>query len=393
MSTISKLPFYILLFYPVIGYLTHIFLGNNPFYVFAVVSLIALFFKFIEQDKFLFPLYLKFYLLYVIVIVFSKYVSNSLSLKFDLHLHHTNIQVFTLIALLLVENSKFDISFKNKSILIMTYLVLSAFGVSIIQYFSSSFFLNPSYGYREEIVGYARRVPSIYTWGGFSYTRGVSICLIAMFGILVYEYRKNRKLTYLLIFCTTGIVFLSQLRAAMLAFLVSLVFLVFNRLSVRNTVLIVGTFIGLYFIIDFLDFNFKYFVEERLMSESATSRITAITSFLAAFPENPYFGTGGLLTERLFDTYGFRAQIHNAHLAIAYYYGIFAFIFHTVFIILLTVKTFKTGRSIGYWPPFTAMIVYILATMTMPTGEFLLPGLIFVLVLNKYYTEKKINLS
>lgn len=389
MKIIKYLPFYILLFYQLIGFLTYSFLDISPFYLLSFMFLVSFISLLFSQRKIVIPSYAYYYLVYILLIAFSKYYIHNLPLRLDTQFYLVLYPFVTFIAFIIIENTGFDHDFKRNSIQIMKYLIYIAFTVSIIQYFSYSFFVNPNYAYKYDIVGYARRIPSIYTWGGFNWSKGISICLIAMYGILVYEFKNNRRLTFLIVVLTAGVVFLSQMRAAMLTFTISSILLVFNKLSLRNTVLITGFLIFSYFVIDFLDFNVHYFVEERLKSESANTRITAFYTFFESFPDNPYFGTGGVLNENLFNAYGFEAQLHNAHLAIAYYYGIFTFIFHTLFIIVLSVKTYKTGNLIGYWPPFTAMMVYILATMTMPSGDFLLPGLLIVLIMNKYVNERK----
>ena len=274
----------------------------------------------------------------------------------------------------------------------MTYLMYVAASVSIIQYFIPLFFVyTEKYTLlvRDEyFAGFARRIISIFTWGDLSDSQYLAIGFIIIYGILIFEYRNRRFMSVLLPIFAGIVVLLTQSRAAMLTYLITTLILVFHKMSIKYILYIVVVLFSLYIVTDLLDFDFAFFVENRIKSDSALTRIAAFKAFFYAFPQHPFFGTGGVRTEALCKSYGHIARLHNVHLSIAYYYGIFASIFHTLFIVTLMKKIYATAKQANYWPPFVGMLCYMTASMTMPAGGFYEPGLILMMVFNKYYFDR-----
>jgi hypothetical protein len=278
----------------------------------------------------------------------------------------------------------------------MKYLLFIAPIVSIIQYFDPSFFLNSEryYGIDFGDAGYLRRIPSIFTWVDLPFIPSLSIGMVVMFGILVVEYRNNKTLSILLPVAAGIVVFISQMRVAMLTYLIVILVLIVRRISIKLMIYSLVLLVTFTLLINFLAFPLDYFIEKRLKSETAMTRVQAFVVFLHAFPDSPYFGTGGEKTEAVSEGFGnTHQQMHNAHLNIAYHYGIFAFIAHSLFILFLSIRTYKTGKRTKYWPPFVGMICYIAATNTLPSGHFLDPGLILMMVYHKYYVDRHQTMS
>lgn len=391
MLFIKKLPFYIFLIYPIFGYFTIKVFGFPPFYILSPIIFLAFIYQLILKPKLKYPLYLIFYSLYFLFVIISKYFAHDLPFTFDANLSQLIFIISALLLFLIIENSSYSQFFIRSTLQIMKILVIAAAFVSVIQYFMPNFFLySEKYtGVHTEMQGYARRVPSIFTWGDFLNDTYLAIGFIIFYSIIIYEYKGKRAFSVSIIFAIiVGIVvFISQFRVAMLTYLIATISLAYKRISIKTFSYFIILGFAFYLVTNILNFNIGYFVENRLKSETAYTRIDAFRAFFYAFPENPYFGTGGELTESLFEGFGERARLHNAHLAIAYYYGIFASIFHTLFIVFLLKKTYKTGKEAKYWPPFVGVICYIAATMTMPRGEFFEPGLIIMMVFNKYYYD------
>lgn len=344
----------------------------------------------LEKRKLKFPIYLLFYLLFTFSAIISKYIVNDLPLRFDSNLSEIIFLISALLFFLIIESNILSFTFIRTSIRIMKYLVFTAAIVTIIQYFIPAFFV-----YAEKYTGavadisiYERRIVSIFSWGDLMFDSYMAIGFVIMYGILIVEYRNNRTMLILLPILAAIVTVLSLMRVAMLTFLISTFILVYKKISVKTIMNIAITLLAFYLLFYYLDFDVWIFSEARLESETALTRIEAFSAFFYAFPEHILWGTGGERTLALFRGFGRIARLHNAHLSIAYYYGLFAIIFHTLFIIFLTKSTFNTGKEANYWPPFVGMLCYIAATMTMPRGDFFEPGLIFLIIFNKYYYDQ-----
>lgn len=390
MNQCIKFIFYVLIAYPLLGYLTISYFGIPPYYASSVlIAVVFVNFISIKKGRIIFPKYLKVFALYLIANLISVYVANATPLQIDNFLGYHLYILNPLLLFLMIENINIPSDFIRKTRKLMKYLLLSSVIISIIQYFSPNFFI-----YSELYTGlnkagepgYARRIFSIFTWGDFNGSTYLSIGLMAMYGLLVIEYRHSKILSVLLPIAAGLIVFLSQMRVAMLSFVIVTLFLVFKKLRFKAALYLILFVIAGSLLIDVLNFNLDYFIENRLLSETAGTRIEAITAFLYAFPENPYFGTGGVRTETLYEGYGRVARLHNGHLAVAYYYGLITFIPYVWFVYLLAKKTYRTAKKSNYWPPFVGVIIFFIASATTPRAVFFIPGLIIMMAYHKYYS-------
>ncbi len=351
--------------------------------------------KFYLKNKIIVPKFAKFYLIYFIFLVISKYVANDNVLRMDVVLSHLIIVFSVVLLAIIIENSKFSEKFINFSSKLIVLLIVVAALVSIIQYFRPVFFVYvDKYTLIEKYSdeqGYARRIISIFSWGDVSNSQYMSFGLSSLYAIAIYEYRNNPYLKIILTFSMGVISFLSQMRVVMLTFVIAVIILFLRKISIKGIVLIIVFFSLTNFLISILDFDLNYFYENRMKSETAMTRIDAFRAFYYAFPERPWFGTGGERTESLYQGFGHKARMHNFHLGLAYYHGIFALIFHTLALFMLYKRYLFIGKRKGYWPPIIGIVCYVIATFTMPRGEFLEPGMILLMVYNKYYSDDYIK--
>ncbi|MFW5803655.1 MAG: O-antigen ligase family protein [bacterium] len=328
--------------------------------------------------------------IHILFFIVSVYFVNSIPFRFDRFFSLLIILFNSLFLFLIIENITIPESFIKRCRSIILVLIPTAAIVSIIQYFYPLFFIyvDKYTGVDAELEGYARRILSIFTWGDLINSQYMSIGFIALYGIMLYEFKSMRNILIIIVLSAGIVVFLSQYRVAMLTYLITSVFLLFKKLSLK-TVFSVAVIIVLFnFLLSYLHFNLNYFIEERLQSDSALTRIDAFSAFFHAFPESPFFGTGGLRTDALFEGLGRTGRLHNAYLATAYYYGAFALIAYGLTIIFLLRKTYLTGKRADYWPPFVGMLCFVVAIATMPSGSFFLPGIVFMLIFNKYYYDR-----
>lgn len=392
MINFKILPFYILLLYPILGYLTWTLTNSQPAFLLFIFVLVSLPFTFPKTKKINFPNYLKFFGLFVLTELISKYLVNNTQLAIDVNLKKSFYYFLSFILLLIVENINFDAVFIKRSIIIFKYLIIFAAVVSIIQYFNQNFLINHIRKelLEENIVGYRRRIPSIFTWGDHGYSIGLGVPII--YSLLAVAY-SNRKRTLFWLSISTGIVILLlQSRYAMVNYLIVLSWTYRKYFSIKRIGLgigiIVAFFISLILVIDVLGFDLKYYFQERVRSETYQTRITAYYAFEDQFPKNPIWGTGGLVTADLIKFYRTRTRIHNGYLAILYYYGIIGGIFYFSFLILLVKRLFITAKKSQYWGAFIGIICFLFTNLTLDLNHFLEPGLIFLMIMNRYYGDK-----
>ena len=100
------------------------------------------------------------------------------------------------------------------------------------------------------------------------------------------------------------VMLLSGYRVGMLTFLITTISLYYKKLSVKSALIIATTLIFINVSLSFLNFDKNYFIESRLKSETAFTRIDAFKAFAYAFPKKPYFGTGGEREKALFEGFG-----------------------------------------------------------------------------------------
>lgn len=149
-----------------------------------------------------------------------------------------------------------------------------------------------------------------------------------------YILYKNIK-SYWVIVAVGLVCLLSQSRNFLLLYFIVTFYYLFKTLSVKNFIYIASGILLLTSLTLLIQFDFERYFTERLMSQSYLSRIEAYYAFMHTFPQNPIWGTGGIVTNDLLAFYGRKTRLHNGYFAILYYYGIIAGIAYFSFIILM----------------------------------------------------------
>lgn len=393
MKLLINFPFYILLFYPILGYYTHRVLKSPPFYFLFIMILISSFFTFndiyrIKPIKF--PSYLKYFGLFCLLEFFTKYIVNNVTIGLNGYIVMSLQYQVSFLILLIIENITFSRKFKDNSVKIMKYLIYFAAITSVIQYFNHSFIVNikTHYGLDDNIVGYARRIYSIFTWGDHIGTRYFAVGLIIFYSIVLVENLGKTRTKILIIISVGIVVLLSQTRVAMVTYIISTLLLASSRFSFKNIIYIILLLLAIDLFINLINFDFDYFFTNRLQSDSVNTRIEAFYHFAEVFPQNPFWGTGKILTNELYKIYGRATRIHNGFLIIPFTYGIFAAFFYYLFLIHLGIRLYSTARKSKYYASFVGFICFITANFAVNINHFIEPGLVFMIIFNKYFDDR-----
>jgi len=359
-----------------------------------------------KDNPLTFPMYLKFYFLFVLYVYYSAFFQ--LEGKFKMIFLVDKIAgAFNI--LFIVENTTISKKYFNSLLKISKKVLVIAIGVIIIQQvYNKNFFLRQDMLSKSSISGTEDRLQSIYSWVGIL---SVGLGFIPVLLIVVERLeRANKKIIVWVVF---GILYalLTKGRWIMINALLILVILIINKKDkllhfFKYILLIPLITLTVYFTLNAIGINVKAIVEERILEKgegsdksSASTRLLAFTVFNKFYWKNPIFGVGdqkygmgapGHHNYELSKALGGRSsQIHVGYLSLFYTYGVIGGVFFITFLILLMIKLYKDAKETTLWAPFLGLLGFVLANFTLVHFSVLEIGLIFSLLVNKYYIEQK----
>jgi len=355
----------------------------------------------VTGKKFNFPKYtIAFFVL--VLYYFSWTVANgeiaSLRSGFITYLF-SNTWLHAVAFLILVENTIFDDRFIKDIILFFKITIVTAFIVSLIQFVYDPFFFTPdefriNFLTREE---FNLRLPSIF---GFLTLRDVGASFIPIMSILIgYYLFRNQKFHYLWLVLSGFVFFASKSRWIYLnLILILLQYPLIKGINFKKVIWFSGaallSLILLVFLMKEAGFDFERFIEERLLSDSASTRFLAIDMFLEFFPQNPVFGSGIHVGEDLARAIGGRSsQIHIGYLSHLYEYGIFGSVILFYSLYLLYLRFYRVAADSRYYGSLFALITFLAANLTLVDFSLYHYGLMFAFIFNKYIDSQNIILT
>ncbi|MCD4832935.1 MAG: hypothetical protein K8R31_04005 [Bacteroidales bacterium] len=385
-SFFKKLPLYLIIVYPLFGFITFHLTGQQPLFTLIFIILISIFFIFFDKKQLQFPKYLIFYGLFCFIEILSKYFINDLLFAIDANLKRSFFYIFSFFLLLIIENTSFKTTTIKKIEVVLKYLIYTAAVVSIIQFLQPSFLYN---AYKREEISdtyiLGTRLVSIFDWGDHGYGLGLSLPI--MYSLIAPSSFTKKKFPYKITLAAGIVVLLSLTRFAIANFIIALMQYFKNKFSLKKILVLLFGIATIVVIADYIGFDFNYFLYERLSDETYETRFVAIDAFIHEFPKNMYFGTGGVVTESLIDFYGRVTKIHNGYLAILYFYGLVGGLFYYSFIILLIKRIYRVAKISNFWGAFFGILCFLFSNLTVDINHFLVSGLILMVLFNKYYYD------
>lgn len=301
------------------------------------------------------------------------------SLRYTIHFLFITLVVAALVSLRQV----YDPLFFHNGILAGNFSSLDQY-----QTFMESLGPDPNYDITPLQEGYRY---SIYSW-----ISGISIGLdsMAIFSILM-GIRYQSRIRQALIFISGGLVsFLSSSRWIMLNF-----FLILSQRLIGKPnplffsfKLLIGTILGFFIMVQvasYFGMDVRQFVQNRLLDDSAGTRIYAFKVFGEVFYQQPIFGTGGENTEKmLMLIQGKTSQIHVGWLKILYFHGIVGAALFLSFVALLLHHLYVFAKVNRYWGGFFAVLAYALANWTLVEFSFFYHGLLLAVIFGRHYKNE-----
>lgn len=395
MRKISQIPLYILTIYPLLAFITLYFfnaaIDNVSAAVFLLFMLIILGDKLLYRRTIALPPYLIFFIFFSIYVFIVDFYPHHGSLKAALSKIHLWEYSKTIIICFIIENIIVDVKFIRHCHSILITTLIAAMVVMIFQFFEPTFFQSPLVieFYKGDLSEYR---DSIFSWIS---ANALSLSLVPIFS-LVYglnNYLKKNNLITII----TGLfsTFFSGARSTMVALFVNLIFQTtfetkrkFSKIT--WLILVAGLLaFSLNLVLGLMGFDLQSFIQNRILSDSASTRLLAWEMFLKFFPENFLFGTGGIKQADLIrELAGRSSQIHVGFLSLFYYYGIFGGVIFFVFLFTLLKKIKRTAVKSGFWGSYFSIISFIIANFTLVYLHIYEYGLLLALAYNRFFEEK-----
>ncbi|WP_226979490.1 O-antigen ligase family protein [Zobellia roscoffensis] len=389
----------------------------EPNYILGMICLVylgyVLYILYKNDQTLKVPNYVIFYGLFALyALLCNMFVSEELQENGIVKYLYSDPFIQTFIAFLVVENVSFPSKWMDWALKIFGLTLVIAAIVSIIQTFKPLFLVKTddlvqglSYGRMQEyysnnpqeVTGDVNRFIDGYRHSIFSFINEVSVGVdaMALFSIMIAVKSKKWIKTVLIFASATTVGFLSSARWIMLNFLV----ISSQKIWIGKNKLVKALKFGLYglvlltFImvaISFSGINLEKFIEERLLSDSAGTRLLAFEVFFKVFPHNPILGTMGLDTEEVVRLLrGRSSQIHVGYLKLFYYYGLVGGLIYLTFLGLLLKRMIGIGRSSGYWGGFFAFLAFAVANLTLVIFDLFYYGLMFAIIFSNYYNQNR----
>ncbi|MBK8505599.1 MAG: hypothetical protein IPL46_27400 [Saprospiraceae bacterium] len=312
----------------------------------------------------------------------------------------------TIVALLIIENTRFDKKAINLALHLLFGILLIASVVSIIQIEQPLFFRNGEwlngYGSIEKYEEYVSQlgpdyddavthVKEGYRFSIYSWTNGISVGLdaLAIFSIL-WGIKSLSKIKKILLLISAGFIsILSSSRWIILNFFIVFSQRIFrSRKPVVYSLLLIPVLVASIFAIiwgaQYFGFDYNQFFKERLLSKSAGTRFYAFEVFGRVYPHNPIFGTGGADTsEMLRLIQGKTSQIHVGWLKLLYYYGLIGGLIYLAFIVSILRHLYNEALRSRYWGSFFAILAFVIANFTLVELSIFYHGLLLAMLFSR----------
>ncbi|WP_297696231.1 O-antigen ligase [uncultured Eudoraea sp.] len=417
MKNLPKLIFFLLLIlYPIFSYLVSAGAEMVPHYVFGVICFLFMLHTILQiyraGTNLIIPNYLIFYGLFTAYTIISGMLLTDLEDEMGVQKYfYTNLHIYTFLALLIIENISFPSKWIALSAKALGVILVLAATVSVIQIFDPLFFTKSKYliqGLSYERIGEyyssnpdestnsVSRLFKGYRTSIFSYINEISVGIdtIAIFSLLLAYKTKNKAKLALYVMAAAMVSFLSSARWIMLNFVVvgsQYFWTQKNKISNSIKYLVYGITLILFIaVIAYISgIDLQRFTQDRLLSNSASTRLLAVEVFLEVFPDNPILGTGGIDTSKMLRLIeGRSSQIHVGYLKLFYYHGLVGGLLYLGFTYSLLKRLWRRAKFSNYWGGFYAILAFFIANLTLVELDLFYPGLILAFIFsNHLYSE------
>ena len=309
-----------------------------------------------------------------------------------------NYHFFSLVTLLIIENSTFSKKFIKRIVFLLTITIIPAILVSMIQATFDPFFFTPESYFTENAASignmYEMRPPSIFAYLGFN---DVALSFIPILSLVLgyrMRYNYDKLVTGVLMFLGGLVCFATNARYAMINFVtvISQV-LVGKRMNIKKILLyvlvcILGLIVIL-LVLQYIGYDLGMYLQERLLDTSANTRLMAFSLIYKYLPQHPIFGTGVRVGEDLYwEIQYISSQIHVGYLSLLYEYGIVGGIL-TYWVWYLLFKDLRNvARMTKFYASLFGFVTFLLANAALVQYDIYLYGIVYLFVFSKHFKDE-----
>lgn len=395
--------FYLLLFSPILSYITLAILGIGPItaYFIYAFSAYGIYFTIINAKRIIFPKLLILLICYSIFLSIWEIINGGLAFRGLIQIIFNKPIMAIVFIIIIIYNTHFSTTFIKNSIQIFKITVFIAAIVSTIQIIEFSF-LDASPIWAQGKLGdtlmgniYEDRRNSIF---GYVNQNELGLSYMPLLSVLIGSILFERK-KYTYAFLTLGAItaFLSNNRYVIIAFFLITLQLILHKKKKASAIFmyVLSTSIILIISIQILTlfgYNISDWFSLRLFHEGSiqeTTRYKAIDNFLIFFHRHIFWGTGVFITDEIraaSRSIG-SSQIHVGYLAHLVSYGLVGSFFLFGFWFLLAKKLFQSARQTNFWGSFIAFSIFLWANFTLVYYSIFFYGIIYALIFDKYYSD------
>jgi hypothetical protein len=393
MNPLVKVYFGLLLIFPFLAFIISTYLNVVPYYTLgmgAILLIIILAFT----KKIIVPAYI--YPLILFCIYYSTWdFFNGRYEEFGIiKLVFKNYSLHTIAVLLIIENAEINFRFLNTTLKIFKILALLTFIVSLIQFIFTPYFFAPKATINlDGNTGFFRN-SSIW---GYLGDLDIGLSFLPIMAIVInnslIKNKFKQSIFWLLI---SGLVaFMNSSRWIMINFALLLLLPIYliKGSKIKNIAfsIMVGIIAILFLneLLNMANINVNKFIENRIFSKSANTRLLAIDLFSKFFPSNPLIGSGVRVSNDLGNTLAGRSsQIHVGYLSQLYEFGIVGGIFLFSFWFSVAKKFYKSAKMSKQYGAFVGFLCFLFANLTLVEYSMFHIGIIFLFVFDRIYNIK-----
>ncbi|MFW5889889.1 MAG: O-antigen ligase family protein [Marinilabiliaceae bacterium] len=301
--------------------------------------------------------------------------------------------------LFIVDNIVFSRKLIDTLVVLMKGLVVVGAVVSLVQVIHDPFFFAPE-RFQESMLHYrwgtdplqVRRL-SIF---GFTNVHDIGLSFLPVFALITgYEVKEKGRIPIVIMLLAFFIAVVNNSRYVQAGYFIAAApALFYQGRVIRNSLIAIGglvvlvLFMGL--VLQVVGYDVERYIDERILAETAGTRILALEIFLRFFPDNPVFGTGVHLTEDVEVALAERSsQIHVGYLAHLFSYGVIGTFLALFFWGLIAWRLWQVGRRTGFYGSFFGFMIFLWANITMVYYWVFTFGLALCYLFASYYDKKE----
>lgn len=397
MSDNIRFYFYLIILAPFVGYFTYYTIGFDGRQALSYLAL-PIFIIFLQHKKteIVIPKFIYLYIVYIAYVYIWNIINGYIDEKGWLKYLFNNFHIYFVFILIVIYNTKLsNKSYSNFVILIKVILFIAIAGAIVQFLIDPNWMIIPFEWEYNEGIFYIDRRPSIFTYVG---PNDYGISVLAFFSLILSIQLNNKNFIGMLIFIIiTGLYsFLSNSRYVMMGFILVFAQIFFGKK--KSNLISYIIFSSLAFIVIFYVYTNIFGVdlhtlgEKRLFAEgsiTATSRYGAYINFLRFFPENPIFGNGFQVSDKVRDASNAigSSRIHVGYFSHLVSYGLVGGVLLFSFWFSLARDLYRKAKHTAYYGSFFAFLVFLFANATFPEFNLFYPGIIFAFVFSEYYYQ------